>query len=413
MSVLHLIDPGEVGGGPMTVRLLADLFQHRLVRDRVVVLGHRGHAQLAQAYGLPVDGLVSCAGGWHVGAARTAKRVMRQLGRGGGFELVMAWSQRAGALAGQILPGTPCVVYAAVGAPRSAPMSRRLQNAIGRMMSRRRGKVVYTAAHAGVAEELALAGVARESIVIATPGVDRARVQANRQPSRAALRAKWDVADSTLLVGLLSQPISWGNARAAASIVTLPVTANRDVRLLVHPDALRLREAQDWARPLKLDDALVQESDLAEPWRVFAGLDAALWLGGPRNAYVPGGALAYRGSLPMPGMQPILWAMAAGLPVVAGRCAASEIAIEDGVNGTLIGPGSIADGAEAMVHLHDDAAMRATLGESARQTIHERFTITHFAQRIDQACARALGEATSSQAKLGTRSPMSASAAPV
>jgi hypothetical protein len=401
VNVLHLVDPGEAGGGALTLRFLADLCLARHANDAVIVFGHREHARLAQRCGVRVDGLMAFP--------RTARlRVPRALaalvsameGAHGRFDLVHAWSARTGGICARLLPDRPSVVSAMVG-PQRQSLVERVAWAHAASVSRAAPRRVL-AANESVAGELLLAGADPGALLIVEPGVDVSLLREDRQPSRLALRQRWDVDDETLLVGLISQPISWGDARAAASIVTLPVTANRNVKLLVHPNATRLQAAYEWARPLELDRCLIQDPDLAEPWRVLAGIDVALWLGNERTEYDSGAAQSWSGRHPLPGLQPILWALAAGLPVIAERCAAVSELIRDGENGILIEPGDVPAGAKNMTALHDDANVRRSLGQAAQRIVAAQFTIARAAQRVGQVYDELLNGTPENGAKVAT-----------
>jgi len=427
VKTLHLLDPGALGGGAMTVRALADHLSFHPQLDRVIVLGHRGHARLAQRCGVPIDGLVAnpVIHGL-IGPPRGLRRLMRQLaGAHGEFDIVHAWSIRSGALAAQLAGELACVISAMIGPAREGALGVHSGWALARALEKRQGPTCVIAAHQGVANELARCGVRAAHLAVAPPGVDASLLLPHRQRSRLALREQWGVSDSTLLVGLISQPISWGNARAAASVVTLPVTANRDVKLLAHPDAIRLHEAYTWARPLRLDGALLQEDSLAEPWTVLRGVDVALWMGGPCHQLSEHARRVGEERmpsavdlLPMPGVLPLLWAMAAGLPIVAERYPASQSVLAEGEACMMIEPGDVTSGAEAMIRLHDDESLRHTLGHAAQRLVAEDSLALHAFERTQAVYARLLGASTSSARAeaehhaIVARSSSNASAAP-
>ena len=401
MKILHLVDPGESGGGASTLRYVADLILHRGGDECVMVLGHREHARLAQRCGLNVDAVVAVprSAMWPSRGLRLlADDLIREHGRP---DVVHAWSLRGGRLAGQLVRDTPVVVNAMVGPEPATPIARCASALSARV--NRPAVTTMLAPHDGVAHSLLFAGLDERDVHIAAPGVDLRLLELHRQPARKALRRAWGIDDESLLVGLISQPVAWSNARTAASIVTLPVTAHRDVKLLVHPDAMRLQEAYEWARPLMLDHCLIQEPDLAEPWRVLAGLDVALWIGNRRRQHDSSDPIA-QSRQPAPCMLPIVWAMAAGVPVMAERCAASESVITHGENGLLIDPEGVTTGAKLMIALFDDPALRRDLGQAAQQTIASKFTIAHAARRIDDVYRKLIGTPSSQRS--------SASAAP-
>lgn len=420
MSVLHLVDPGAVGGDAMTLRFVADVLREGNRKDCVVVLGHRAHARLAQRCGLCVDALIPVPRRTRFRPTPGARRVIDAMARvHGPFVIVHAWSMRSEAFAARILPDKPCVISTMVGPQLERTFTERMAVHIAPAVLVRTAQLRFFVPHDGVSRELSAVGVYEDVVWNVQPGVDMSLLSPPRTPAREALRKQWGVSDDCLLVGLISQPIAWGNARAAASIVTLPVTANRDVKLLVHPDAERLQAAHEWARPLGFEDCLVQESDLEEPWRVMAGLDVALWLGNDRTRFeampIDKPRLKF-GEQPLPGVLPILWAMAAGLPVIAERCAATEALIRDGETGMLIEPRDVPEGARHAIELIDHSERRRSLGKAAQREIESHFTIAHAATRLNDAYEQLLvaqrkTKSNHDDAAVAVRLPSSASAA--
>jgi len=69
----------------------------------------------------------------------------------------------------------------------------------------------------------------------------------------------------------------------------------------------------------------------------------------------------------------VLEAMACGVPVVASNVCAIPEAIDNGVNGILIQPGSIDELADAICRLLGDPSLRQKMGINARKTVLEKF----------------------------------------
>jgi glycosyltransferase involved in cell wall biosynthesis len=80
----------------------------------------------------------------------------------------------------------------------------------------------------------------------------------------------------------------------------------------------------------------------------------------------------------------LLKAMGAGLPVVATRVSGSREAIEDGVNGCLAAPGDPEALARAILELHRHPEMRQRLGEAARRTVMERYSLEAMLQKLEE-----------------------------
>ena len=72
----------------------------------------------------------------------------------------------------------------------------------------------------------------------------------------------------------------------------------------------------------------------------------------------------------------ILEAMACGAPSVASNVCAIPEAINDGVNGILVSPGSVRELTDAICSLLGDSNLRKRIGERARETILRKFDCT-------------------------------------
>jgi glycosyltransferase involved in cell wall biosynthesis len=76
----------------------------------------------------------------------------------------------------------------------------------------------------------------------------------------------------------------------------------------------------------------------------------------------------------------LLEAMACGLPCVASRLpGATDVMIEDGINGRLVPPGDSAAFASALGELIANPSEAAAMGAAARRTVEERYTMKRVA----------------------------------
>ena len=91
-------------------------------------------------------------------------------------------------------------------------------------------------------------------------------------------------------------------------------------------------------------------------------------------------------------VQPSLWeglplallkAMGAGLPVVATRVSGSREAIVDGVNGSLVAPGDPEALARAILELCRHPEARRRLGDAARRTVVEQYSLEAMLHRLE------------------------------
>lgn len=84
--------------------------------------------------------------------------------------------------------------------------------------------------------------------------------------------------------------------------------------------------------------------------------------------------------------------MARKLPVIASNLGGPAEILTHEVNGLLVTPGDERELAMAIGRLLDDRALRERLGNAARQTVAERFTIESDARHVEQHLLRAVQE---------------------
>ena len=87
----------------------------------------------------------------------------------------------------------------------------------------------------------------------------------------------------------------------------------------------------------------------------------------------------------------LLEAMAAGLPVIASAVDGACEVLKNGVNGLLAAPGQAQELAAKIDELSADPAKRRNLGQAARATIAERFTLDRMLSAYEAAYHQVLG----------------------
>jgi glycosyltransferase involved in cell wall biosynthesis len=80
----------------------------------------------------------------------------------------------------------------------------------------------------------------------------------------------------------------------------------------------------------------------------------------------------------------LLKAMGAGLPVVATRVSGCMEAIKDGVNGRLVAPGDSGGLAQAILELARQPEERRRLGDAARRTVAEKYSLEAMLKRLEE-----------------------------
>jgi glycosyltransferase involved in cell wall biosynthesis len=227
---------------------------------------------------------------------------------------------------------------------------------------------------------------------------------------RNAIRRQWrdefGVDDDTFIVGLIGEPVSWPDARMAVEIVARVALSGRRVRIALQPAAARRVEAMTLLRRLDMIGLAMGIDELAEPWRVMNGLDAALALGvdfraignAIRSAPSVGRAASLRRvephlvRRPHPSISPVLWACAAGVPVIAHDLPSLRGIIEHERTGLLVNEHDMNAASDHIARLHDDSALRNRISVAAIDMINSRFTPQTLCDHMEQACEDAVNE---------------------
>jgi glycosyltransferase involved in cell wall biosynthesis len=390
MRVLHLIDPGSPGGGACTLRLLAEpLARLRSVAQDVFVVGTRAHADLARRCGVRVTGVIPAPINQPALARRALRRAVRHRERSGPYDVIHAWTLASAGLAEVAAPDRARVTTLTVG-----PVTG-LASQVPLMMLRDPATPVLVTSTA-VEREYRSIGLRTERLTVMPPGVNP---EAVTPTDRAELRRRWEVDDDAFVVGLLSEPACWADARTAVNLVVRVALSGRRVRLILYPGAKRRPESERWAARLGHRDVMVMDDDVAEPWRVMNGLDAAILIGGELNSMdltgsgspfsvLTGGGRRLR---PMPGIMPLLWVMSAGVPVIAEASDAVRDVIEDGESGLLVDQHDFNGASDRLVRLYDDRTIAGRIGMNARARVRRSFHTSAYCVRLREVYDRLTG----------------------
>lgn len=387
--VLHLIDPGSPGGGACTLHLLAEVMQRLTsLHHDAVIIGTRRHLDLAQRCGVEPLGhlcVPPLAGG------RTLRRLLDTLESARGpYRIVHAWTARAAVLATLAAPQLPRLATLHVG-----PVSGLQTHTLIRLLSDHRLPIL--AASAAVQREYLSLGVPRREVSLLPPAVNpQSIIMTDRQTVRKRWAEDHQLDDQTFIVGLLCEPVSWPDAMAAVNVAARVALSGRRIRLVMHHAAAHRVEAEQYLRRMDMDDLIIVDDNVAEPWRMVAGLDAALLLGGDANARdlstsdaVTWMSLLFGGGRrlrPVPSVLPLLWAFAAGVPVIAEDNDASRAILHnEGVSGMLIDAGDINAACDRITRLYDDRTIAGRVGGSETILLNSVFHISAYCVRLRQA----------------------------
>lgn len=298
MKVLHLIDPSGAGGGPCTMRLAAEAISavDQAIHD-VLVLGTGVHVERARQCGLDPIGSVSLRGR----VAPTVGRIIECYERTTvPYGAVHAWTARAAGIA----------LDTESGVETDQQSRRHIVSICGETVSAEllspfaEAPVHVVTPFQSIRKRCEALGVGTERMSIIRPAIDPTVLDMPREQ----IRARWNADADTFIVGLLAEPASDADAHAAMTVAARLALSGKHARIVVHPAAHRRLEAEEALRHIGMSGLLILDEDLALPWRIARGLDAAI-------------ALSHRhddAQQSRESSMPLLWASAGGAAVPAG-----------------------------------------------------------------------------------------------
>lgn len=391
MRALHLIDPATPGGGACTLQLLAEVVTRtRSIEHEVILIGSVAHRALAERCGVQPIGHLCPPRFVPTGGRRALRRLIEQRERAlGRYDLIHAWDAHAAMLATLAAPHRKRLAWINVG-----PVNNFHTQLLNYLLEHHPMPILT--ASSAVYREYRSMGINATALDVLPPAVHVPDGETPDRPQpvymcdRMTLRERWGVDETTFVVGLLSEPVNWADARHALNAVMRLALTGRDVRLLLHHTATGRIEALSTARQLGCDDVLIVDDEVAEPWRIVNGLDASLLIGGDlnvmnlRDAGSPfsllfGGGRRVR---PMPGVMPLLWSMSAGVPVVAEASDAVRDIVDDQISGLLVKQNDVNAAVDRLMRLYDDPTVGGRIGSAGKLLVQNRFHISSFCVRL-------------------------------
>ncbi len=368
MRILHLIDPAAPGGGPCTLKLLAETLTRVGGRHDVLIAGTTDHLALARRCGLTPLGRIRAALNRPTLARSAIRGVLRHRERHGGqYDLIHAWTPSAAASVVRVADRRPVLASAAAG-------SRTIGRDLGVIA---RNRVPVLAATAATREGLLGAAYPPELITVIPPAVDPASIAMEQ---RRLVRESWGADETTFVVAHLGEPGPNADGEHALLAVARAALTGKDIRIVIQHRAAAPSKHVMLLRA-GLTDLIIVDDRVSEPWRVVAGLDAACTLhrrprrDDSRSPQLPG---------------PLLWAMAAGVPVIAEQRYAGDWLVE-GSTGLVTDTGDSNRTAARILDLFDDAARARRVGAAGKALVTQRFAPDTFAGRIAAAWEAVIG----------------------
>ncbi len=367
MRILHLIDPDPREAGACVLGLAADALA-RLDHHRhdVLIIGDTSRMMLAARCGLrPLGGIPATLGRTALAKRGLARFLHADEIVNGRYDLIHAWTMPAAVVAATTRPWHT-IIAGPLTSPPGPSVSKRAIMRINRCAVR------VLVATPQLYRDWTAVGVDQLLLTALAPGVDRERIAPE---DRAMFRGRWGADETTFVIGLVGEPQPRVDTQIAVMAAVRVIYTGRAVKLIVHHAAALRLAATRWVDQLGIGDLLVVEDDLAQPWTVAPGLDAALVVArSPRATplrHSPCGLLAP------------LWMMAAGVPIIAGSNQPVADLLEDERSGLLVQRGDVNAIARSILRLHDDAALSKRLSQAAQQLVTSRFDPATFAQSLD------------------------------
>jgi glycosyltransferase involved in cell wall biosynthesis len=199
-------------------------------------------------------------------------------------------------------------------------------------------------------------------------------------PDRRRLREQFGVADSTILVGVVSRLHPGKGHRHLFEAISRLRNRGMDVAVLVVGDGDHRAALEDQVRSLALSPIIRFAGRVESVAPYLAAMDVYC---------LP----SLKESLSIA----VLEAMAAGLPVVTTRVGDFSSLIDPGRNGYLAVPGDAGALEEPLGKLVVDRALRERIGRAGLQTVRERFSLQSMVRRLESFYDEALTAATPTQ----------------
>lgn len=181
---------------------------------------------------------------------------------------------------------------------------------------------------------------------------------AERDAARAELLQRFDIYQNRPILGVAGQLIERKGHDVLLNALPTVIARHRALKVILFGRGPRAEALKAQTRRLGLTDHVVFAGFVPQLENLLAGFDAFV-----HPARREGLGLV------------VLEALAAGVPVVAGRAGGLVDAIEDGHNGLLVPPGNAPALTSALLRLLEDPAFARQLGQAGRAGVAEHFSL--------------------------------------
>ncbi|MEX0777815.1 MAG: glycosyltransferase [Phycisphaeraceae bacterium] len=369
MRVLHLIDGSSPQATPVTLALIqASLRKLGQARQHLLIMGGTGLKRQARRVGITNCTTLSVPGQHALLGGRPVRYALRRLHAddagsdgAGGFapDLIHCWSIQSFTLAALLFRGVPRVLSLVIEpSPRAVHWLRFCVPGAG-------GRSLVLPVSTTIRRALLTGGVPEAAVQVLRPGIDMAMIDPAR---RRAIRQQWEADDQVRIAVLLDDSPDGADAIAASMATGLADETcgprGHSIRLLVHPDQRNRLRALRTMRGIAREHRLICDQRVLRPWEILPACDLALSMG------------------PRAGGLSLLWAMAAGVPIVGEATYAVSEIIEDHHSALLVRPTQPKWMARRINELVADDQLNWKLRDTARHEAYSFFSRSQYTRSL-------------------------------
>ncbi len=387
MHILHVIDWSSSESLGTTLALIADLmreFERGEDDHRLCVLGSDEMIDRCNKIGLVgFDclrvGLGDAMLGWPM-----FRRYLKKLRGEWGVDVIHAWSLGCAALAKMTARELTCVCTV-TQMPHVSWKNMVVKYVVGKR------PVSIVATNQTIGKALFLSGLAASDIGVVRPGLDNSRL---KNGLRSDLRRSWGVDDSTNVVFLAGDPVCRIDVMFACCVITALCATGHDMKLMVSQGGLDVEREMSSVEQLGVKEMIILDERVDRPWEILAGCDIVLAI--DTRSENSGNGHSKRNTGAGGGLS-LLWAMAAGIPIIGEAVEGIEELVRDKKTGLLGRAGHAMELARLMKDVLDKKDYGKELGLSARTEVYQRYAVRYCADDIKSVYNRAISRMISGE----------------
>ncbi len=283
-------------------------------------------------------------------------------------DIVHAHSSKAGFLGrlGAYFAGVPFIIFTVHGFSFT-PTERRLQRWLFKTIEFVAGifsrKVICVSAK-DMEQALAEGIISAKRLAQIANGV---AIEEFSEEKRATTRESLGFSEDHIVLGMVSRMIDEKGIPYLLSAVEVLIKRNDKLRLLLIGGGEMMERYKKWTKQKSLQDRIIFTGFREDIPQLLAAIDIFIH----PSLYE---AMPYA----------VLEAMAAGKAIIATRVGDIPELITNGLDGLLVEPGSVGELIQAIEKLVAEPMNRKIMGENAKKTIKERFTLKQTVQRTEK-----------------------------